>query len=110
MIIKKDEIRGIWVVFKAEKSAKFEMFNSKLKKDCENFIERMGFMYLAKKDVFSEIPRGSKTKIAEKLQMNRSFLSLVLNSKKTTKYLTAKAICEYFFGDSNIDKYFDRVK
>ena len=33
MIIEKDEIRGIWIVFKTEKSAKLEMFNSKLKKE-----------------------------------------------------------------------------
>lgn len=110
MIIEKDEIRGIWVVFKVEKSAKFEMFNSKLKRKCKDYIERMGFMYLAKKGIFDCVPRGGKTNIAEELKMNRSFLSLVLNSKKTTKYLTAKAICEYFFGDSNVDKYFDRVK
>lgn len=110
MIIEKDEIRGVWVVYKKEKSAKFEMFKSKLKRDCIDFIERREGMYLAKENAFNFMVKGDKKALAEKLHMDRGLITQVVNGKRTTKYLTAKAIVDEVCEDKTLEKYFDRVK
>lgn len=110
MIIEKDKIRGVWVVYKKEKSAKFEIFNSKLKRDCIDFIERREGMYLAKENAFNFMVKGDKKALAEKLHMDRGLITQVVNGKRTTKFVTAKAIVDEVCEDKDIDKYFDRVK
>ena len=110
MIIEKDKIRGIWVVYKKEKSAKFEIFSSKLKRDCKKFIERREDMYRAKENAFNFMIKGDKKALAEKLRMDRGLITQVVNGKRTTKYLTAKAIVDEVCEDKTLDKYFDRVK
>ena len=110
MIIEKDKIRGVWVVYKKEKSAKFEIFNSKLKRDCIDFIERREEMYLAKENAFNFMIKGDKKALAEKLHMDRGLITQVVNGKRTTKYLTAKAIVDEVCEDKTLEKYFDRVK
>lgn len=110
MIIEKDKIRGIWVVYKKEKSAMFEIFNSKLKKDCKDFIERSEEMYKAKEGAFDFMIKGDKKKLAERLHLDRTLISQIVKSKRTTKYVTAKAIVDAICEDKTLEKYFDRVK
>lgn len=110
MIIEKDEIRGIWCVYKQIKSTKFEIFNSKLKRDCIDYIERSEGVYRAKKNAFNFMQRGDKRRLAEKLHMDRGLITQVVNGKRTTKFVTAKAIVDEVCEDKMLDKYFDRVK
>lgn len=110
MIIEKDEIRGIWCVYKQIKSAKFEIFNSKLKRDCIDYIERSEGVYRAKKNAFNFMQRGDKRRLAEKIHMDRSLIIQILNGKRTTKYATARTIIEELCDTNDIEKYFDRVK
>lgn len=66
-------------------------------------------MYLAKEGVFDSMEKGGKTRLAKKLKLGRTIISLIINRKRTTKHLTAKAICEEVFGTSDVEKYFDKI-
>jgi hypothetical protein len=39
VIIKKDEISGVWIVWKKEGSLMTEVFRAKTKKKCEGFVK-----------------------------------------------------------------------
>lgn len=110
MILEKDKIRGVWVVYKKEKNVMFEIYQSRLKKDCIDYIERSEGMYKAKEKAFAFMVKGDKKKLAEKLHLDRSLISQIVNSKRTTKYVTAKAIVDAICEDKIVEKYFDRVK
>lgn len=110
MILEKDKIRGVWVVYKKEKSVMFEIYQSRLKRDCIDYIERSEEMYKAKEKAFAFMVKGDKKKLAEKLHLDRSLISQIVNSKRTTKYVTAKAIVDAICEDKIVEKYFDRVK
>lgn len=110
MILEKDKIRGVWVVYKKEKNVMFEIYQSRLKRDCIDYIERSEKMYKAKERAFAFMVKGDKKKLAEKLHLDRSLISQIVNSKRTTKYVTAKAIVDAICEDKIVEKYFDRVK